>query len=91
MTSKEFFYLVCEMRQAQSNYFRTRDQVTLRAARALEGEVDREIRRVKDILQQEAMNEAACNTDCLQYRQGTCPYVAWDKRQCQRYKAINGL
>lgn len=50
MTAKEFFYLVCEMRSAQKSYFKTRDQRTLRAARALEGDVDREIDRVREIL-----------------------------------------
>lgn len=50
MTAKEFFYLVSQMRQAQSEYFRTRDQVTLRRARALEGDVDDEIARVKAII-----------------------------------------
>lgn len=50
MTSREFFYLVAEMRDTQRRYFETRDQKTLRAARALEGDVDREIRRVKALL-----------------------------------------
>lgn len=53
MTSREFFYLVSQMRDAQKSYFKTRDNVTLRAARALEGDVDREIRRVKEILEHE--------------------------------------
>lgn len=52
MTAKEFFYLVSEMRQTQREYFATRDQRKLRACRALEGDVDREILRVKDILRQ---------------------------------------
>lgn len=50
MNSREFFYLVSNMRQAQQDYLDTRDQRALRHARALENEVDREIRRVKDIL-----------------------------------------
>lgn len=50
MNAKEFFYLVSQMRQAQSEYFRTRDQATLRRARALEGDVDDEIARVKAII-----------------------------------------
>lgn len=47
MTAKEFFYLVSEMRDAQRRYFETRDRAVFRAARALENDVDREIRRVK--------------------------------------------
>lgn len=47
MTSREFFYLVSEMRTAQKEYFKTRDYVKLRVCRALENEVDDEIYRVK--------------------------------------------
>ena len=50
MNSREFFYLVAQMRAAQKEYFATREQLTLRAARKLEGEVDKEIARVRDIL-----------------------------------------
>lgn len=50
MNAKEFFYLVAEMRLTQKRYFQDRDPRVLRAARALEGEVDREIARVKEIL-----------------------------------------
>lgn len=50
MTPKEFFYLVAQMRAAQSQYFKTRDNLSFRAARALENDVDREIKRVRDIL-----------------------------------------
>lgn len=49
MTAREFFYLVSQMREAQNEYFRERDQRTLRRARALEIEVDKEIARVKAI------------------------------------------
>lgn len=49
MNAREFFYLVAEMRDTQKRYFETRDQRTLRAARKLENDVDREIRRAKDI------------------------------------------
>ena len=49
MTAKEFFYLVCQMRDAQRNYFKHHDPTTFRACRALENDVDREIRRVKDV------------------------------------------
>ncbi|MBQ6691663.1 MAG: hypothetical protein IJN01_08230 [Rikenellaceae bacterium] len=50
MTPREFFYLVSNMRETQRNYFKNRDQQTLRAARKLENEVDAEIMRVKQIL-----------------------------------------
>ena len=50
MTAKEFFYLVSQMREAQRDYFKTRDQVILRRARALEDDVDEEIFRVKAII-----------------------------------------
>lgn len=53
MNAREFFYLVKQMRAAQRQYFANRDQRTLRAARALEGDVDREILRVMDLLNQE--------------------------------------
>lgn len=50
MTAKEFFYLVASMRQAQRDYFATRDRKVFLHARALENDVDAEIRRVKEIL-----------------------------------------
>lgn len=50
MNAKEFFYLVAQMREAQKAYFETRQQTTFRACRALENDVDREIRRVRAIV-----------------------------------------
>lgn len=50
MNAKEFFYLVAQMREAQKSYFNTRDSVTFRACRALENDVDREIDRVRRIV-----------------------------------------
>lgn len=50
MNAKEFFYLVAEMRSAQKSYLETKDAKVFRAARALENEVDREIRRVRQII-----------------------------------------
>lgn len=50
MNAREFFYLVKQMRQAQREYFKERTNTKLRAARALEGDVDREILRVLDII-----------------------------------------
>lgn len=52
MNAREFFFLVSSMRAAQQRYIKNRNQTTLRAARVLENEVDREIHRVKDILQE---------------------------------------
>lgn len=50
MNAREFFFLVSTMRDAQKRYFKNRDQVTLRACKQLEREVDAEIARVKQIL-----------------------------------------
>lgn len=50
MNAKEFFYLVAEMREAQKAYFETRDRRVFRACRALENDVDREITRVRRIV-----------------------------------------
>ena len=50
MNAKEFFYLVAEMRSAQTSYFKTKDPNVFRAARKLENEVDKEIRRVRELL-----------------------------------------
>lgn len=50
MTAREFFFLVKQMRQAQREYFKERSTTKLRAARALEGDVDREILRTMDVL-----------------------------------------
>lgn len=52
MTAREFFYLVAQMRAAQKEYFKSREQLTLRAARKLETEVDKEIDRVRRIVDQ---------------------------------------
>lgn len=56
MTAKEFFYLVAEMREAQKAYFETRSNRVFRACRALENEVDREIRRVRAIINESPPN-----------------------------------
>lgn len=50
MNSKEFFYLVASMREAQKAYFETRDRRVFLQARALENDVDREIRRVRKLV-----------------------------------------
>lgn len=53
MTAREFFYLVAEMREAQKAYFETRDRKVFLACRALENDVDREIRRVWSIVNEQ--------------------------------------
>lgn len=53
MNAKEFFYLVAQMREAQKSYFETRDRKIFLACRALENDVDREIRRVRTILNEQ--------------------------------------
>lgn len=50
MSPREFFFLTANMRRAQQQYFATRKQEHLRAARRLEREVDAEIDRVNEIL-----------------------------------------
>lgn len=50
MNARQFFYLVAEMRSAQSAYFETKDKKVFRAARKLESQVDKEIRRVRAII-----------------------------------------
>lgn len=30
----------------------------------------------------------ACNTDCVQYRQGTCPYRYDRKQECARFRVL---
>lgn len=54
MNAREFFYYVKEMRDAQKRYFKSRDQVVLRAARKLETIIDMEIQRVDQILEYES-------------------------------------
>lgn len=43
MESKEFVKLVAQMREAQRNYFRTRDHSWLDKSKALERQVDNQI------------------------------------------------
>lgn len=50
MTPQEFYLAVVDMRCAQKTYFKTRDPHDLRVARKLEGDIDREIDRVRGIL-----------------------------------------
>lgn len=62
MNAREFFYLTANMRRAQQQYFATRKPEHLRAARRLENEVDAEIRRVKDILENTTAEQALLET-----------------------------
>lgn len=57
MNAREFFYTVAEMRECQKAYFRSRDQLTLRAARKLENIVDKEIERVRAVINDSAHQE----------------------------------
>ena len=50
MNAREFFDKVCDMRIAQKTYFKTRDPRDLRVARKIEGDIDREIDRVRGLL-----------------------------------------
>lgn len=61
MNAREFFYAVKRMRVAQDDYFRNRSQQNLRRAKALEGEVDKEIARVVAILK--SQEEEIANID----------------------------
>lgn len=61
MNAREFFYLVSEMRHAQREYFETKSQRVLIAAKQLEKQVDLEIERVKLIV--EAQESQAKQSD----------------------------
>lgn len=50
MNAREFFYLVAEMRAAQKAYFKTKQDNVFRAARKLENQVDAEIQRVRELV-----------------------------------------
>lgn len=49
MDKRVFFEKVALMREAQKDYFRTRSNDALRKSKALEAEIDREIKRVRDM------------------------------------------
>lgn len=57
MNAREFFYTVAELRECQKAYFRSHDQLTLRAARKLENIVDKEIERVRAVINDSAHPE----------------------------------
>lgn len=49
MNPKQFFDKVVELRQAQREYFSTRLPDALRKSKAIETEIDKEIKRVQQI------------------------------------------
>ena len=56
MSSKEFFYLVANMRQNQKQYFKTKNLDSLQESKRLEKIVDSEIERVQKILREPILN-----------------------------------
>lgn len=51
MNAREFFYLTASVRSAQKEYFETRDRRVFLKCRALENQLDREIERVKELVE----------------------------------------
>lgn len=47
--------MVCRMRKAQKNYFKTRDRDALNVSKEIEKQVDEEINRVNGILAKKGM------------------------------------
>ena len=56
MNSRDFFDMVCHMRKAQKNYFKTRDRDALNMSKEIEKQVDEEINRVNGILAKKGMS-----------------------------------
>lgn len=56
MTAKDFFDLVVEMRKAQKNYFKTRNQGYLDRSKSLEKQIDAEIERVQKLTSEPELN-----------------------------------
>lgn len=50
MNHREFFDLVCRMRAAQKDYFKTRRKSALSTSKQLEAQIDAEIDRVQRLL-----------------------------------------
>ena len=48
--------MVCHMRKAQKNYFKTRDRDALNMSKEIEKQVDEEINRVNGILAKKGMS-----------------------------------
>lgn len=55
MNSRGFFDMVCRMRKAQKNYFKTRDRDALNVSKEIEKQIDEEINRVNGILAKKGM------------------------------------
>lgn len=55
MNSRDFFDMVCRMRKAQKNYFKTRDRDALNVSKEIEKQIDEEINRVNGILAKKGM------------------------------------
>lgn len=49
MNARQFFDKVVAMRKLQKEYFKTRSHLTLEKSKAVEKEIDKEIKRVQDI------------------------------------------
>lgn len=56
MNSKDFFNKVAFMRQLQKEYFNTRSKSVLAECKAIEREIDTEIKRVNAIIQTKEQN-----------------------------------
>lgn len=56
MNAKEFFDLVSQMRQAQLEYFKTRNNTVLQQSKDLEKLVDKEIDRVNRLTTEPELN-----------------------------------
>lgn len=56
MNSRDFFDMVCRMRKAQKNYFKTRDRDALNMSKEIERQVDEEINRVNSVLAKKGMS-----------------------------------
>lgn len=56
MNSKDFFSKVAFMRQLQKEYFNTRSKSVLAECKAIEREIDTEIKRVNAIIQTKEQN-----------------------------------
>nr|DAJ69437.1 MAG TPA: hypothetical protein [Caudoviricetes sp.]DAK17576.1 MAG TPA: hypothetical protein [Caudoviricetes sp.] len=56
MNSKDFFNKVALMRRLQKEYFKTRSKSTLSECKAIEREIDTEIKRVNAIIQTKEQN-----------------------------------
>ena len=56
MNAKEFFDLVSQMRQAQREYFKTRNNTVLQQSKDLEKLVDKEIDRVNRLTTEPELN-----------------------------------